>query len=205
MSIRERPIVPEDDSFQHHARPDDPFWNESGLFGFMVPERKLDGYFYVWHRPNMRLTSAGVAVWDDVGTETHNCLYAEWFHFNPMADGTDMFDFALGNGMRCEVLEPLRRYRLGYDSPQCSLDLLWEGAYHPPNLHYSTEDGFDVYGGVHYEQLGSVTGTLTLHGEEIAVDCHAFRDHSRGPRPGPARGVPGGGFDYGWASDRTSF
>jgi hypothetical protein len=204
-SERTREIVAEDDSFAHHARPDDPFWNESGLFGFMVPERKIDGYFYVWHRPNMNLTSAGVALWDDKGTETHNCLYAEWFHFNPMAAGTDMFDFELGNGMRCKVLEPLRRYELGFTSDECSLDLSWTGAYHPPNLHYTGEHGFDIYGGVHYEQLGSVTGTIRLHGETIPVDCHHFRDHSRGPRPGPARNLPGGGFDFGWASDRTSF
>ena len=200
-----RVIVPEDDSWKFHERPDHPFWNESGLFGFMIPERKIDGYFYVWHRPNMKLTSAGVAIWDDSGCETHNCLYSEWFHFNPLAEDTDMFDFSLGNGMRCELLEPLKRYRLGYDSDEFQIDLLWEGAYHPPNLHYTSDHGFDIYGAVHYEQLGSVTGTVTLHGETLPVDCHAFRDHSRGLRPGPARGVPGGGFDYAWVSDRTSF
>jgi len=46
-----REIIPEDDSFQYHERPSDPFWNESGLFGFMIPERKIDGYFYVWPCP----------------------------------------------------------------------------------------------------------------------------------------------------------
>src|SRR5688572_17988274 len=34
-----RPIAPEDDSWRFHERPADPFWNESGLFGFMIPER----------------------------------------------------------------------------------------------------------------------------------------------------------------------
>jgi hypothetical protein len=202
-----RAIVPEDDSWKFHERPDHPFWNESGLFGFMIPERKIDGYFYVWHRPNMKLTSAGVAIWDDKGCETHNCLYSEWFQFNPLSDDTDMFDFELANGMRCELLEPLKCYRLGYRSDECQLDLLWEGAYHPPNLHYdnSEAEGFEVWGGVHYEQLGRVKGTVTLHGETLEVDCHAFRDHSRGLRPGPLRGLSGGGFDYGWASERTSF
>lgn len=200
-----REIVPEDDSWKHHPRPDDPFWNESGLFGFMVPERKIDGYFYVWHRPNMNLTSAGVALWDDNGCETHNCLYSEWFHFNPMAPDTDMFDFDLGNGMRCKLIEPLKRYELGFTSDEMTLDLRWTAAYHPPNLHYTSEHGFDIYGGVHYEMLGSVTGTITLHGETIPVDCHHFHDHSRGPRPGPARNLPGGGFDFGWASPDTSF
>ena len=202
-----RPILPEDDSWKFHERSPDPFWNESGLFGFMIPERKIDGYFYVWHRPNMNLTSAGVAIWDDSGSETHNCLYSEWFHFNPMSPDTDMFDFELGNGMSCRLLEPLKRYRLGYESEECALDLVWEGAYAPPNLHYdnSAEQGFDVYGGIHYEQLGSVRGSIRLQGETLEVDCHHFRDHSRGLRPGPLRGLPGGGFDFGWASDRTSF
>ncbi|MHB8690187.1 MAG: DUF7065 domain-containing protein [Solirubrobacteraceae bacterium] len=202
-----RAIVPEDDSWRYHKRPDHPFWNESGLFGFMIPERKIDGYFYVWHRPNMNLTSAGVAIWDDKGCETHNCLYSEWFHFNPLSETTDMFDFELANGMRCQLLEPLKRYRLGYDSDEFALDLLWEGAYHPPNLHYdnSEAEGFEVWGGVHYEQLGAVKGTVTLDGKTLKVDCHAFRDHSRGLRPGPLRGLSGGGFDYGWASERTSF
>jgi hypothetical protein len=202
-----RPIVPEDDSWRFHEQPDHPFWNESGLFGFMIPERKINGYFYVWHRPNMKLTSAGVALWDDVGTETHNCLYSEWFHFNPMSEGTDMFDFQLANGMTCELLEPLKRYRLRFESEELQLDLLWEGAYPPPNLHYdnSAEDGFDVYGGLHYEQLGTVKGTATLHGEKLEVDCHHVRDYSRGLRPGPQRNVPGGGFDHGWASERSGF
>lgn len=202
-----RPIVPEDDSWRFRERPADPFWNESGLFGFMIPERLIDGYFYVWHRPNMNLTSAGVAVWDGTGCETHNCLYSEWFHFNPMLPGTDMFDFTLGNGMSCRLLEPLKRYRLGYESEEFVLDLVWEGAYAPPNLHYDNhaEQGFDVYGGIHYEQLGAVRGTVRLQGETLEVDCHHFRDHSRGVRPGPLRNLPGGGFDFGWASDRTSF
>jgi len=200
-----REIVPTDDSFQFHERPDDPFWNESGLFGFMVPERRIDGYFYVWHRPNMNLTSAGVALWNDVGSESHNCLYSEWFHFNPMAPDTDMFDFSLANQMTCRVVEPLKEYRLGFTSDELQLDLSWTGAYAPPNLHYTEEHGFDIYGGVHYEQLGRVTGTITLHGETIPVDCHHFRDHSRGLRPGPARNLPGGGFDFGWASESTSF
>lgn len=100
-----REILAEDDSFRYHPRPDDePFWNESGLFGFMVPERKINGYFYVWHRPNMNLTSAGVALWDDIGTESHNCLYSEWFHFNPMSPDTDMFNFKLGNGMTLSLI-----------------------------------------------------------------------------------------------------
>jgi hypothetical protein len=202
-----RAIVPEDDSWRFHERPSDPFWNESGLFGFMIPERRIDGYFYVWHRPNMKLTSAGVAVWDAAGAETHNCLYSEWFHFNPMSPDTDMFDFDLANGMSCRLLEPLKRYRLRFESEEFALDLDWEGAYPPPNLHYdnSAEQGFDVYGGIHYEQLGSVRGSIRLEGETLEVDCHHFRDHSRGLRPGPLRGLPGGGFDFGWASERTSF
>lgn len=42
-------LRPEDDSF--HRGSDDPWWNESAWFGFMVPERELSGYVYMYHRP----------------------------------------------------------------------------------------------------------------------------------------------------------
>ena len=37
--------------------------------------------------------------------------------------------------------------------------------------------------GAHFDQAGHVTGTMVLHGEELAVDCYWVRDRSWGPRP----------------------
>jgi hypothetical protein len=200
-----RQPVAEDDFFGHHARSEDPFWNESSWFGFMVPERNIDGYFYVWHRPNMNLTAAGIAIWDDVGTEHHNCLYSDWYNFTPQTPATDMFSYTLRNGMSCELIEPLWEYRLRHDSPTCRVDLNWRGTEDPLNLHWGHEkEGYDVFGGFHYEQFGRVTGTIAVEGETIEVECHHIRDRSWGPRPHiPYMGR--GGVDSGWASPNTSF
>jgi hypothetical protein len=35
----------------------------------------------------------------------------------------------------------------------------------------------------HFDQFCKVTGRLTLHGEDIDIDCYAIRDRSWGPRP----------------------
>jgi hypothetical protein len=200
-----RQPVPEDDFFAHHPRSEDPFWNESSWFGFMIPERKIDAYFYVWHRPNMNLIAAGIAIWDDIGTEPHNCLYHDWFNFNPAGAETDMFQYQLRNGMSCELIEPLWEYRLRHDSPTCQVDLNWRGIDAPVNLHWGHEkEGYDVFGGFHYEQFGRVNGTITVEGETIGVDCHHIRDRSWGPRPHlPYMGR--GGVELAWASERTSF
>lgn len=199
-----RPVVPEDDSFHGHQRSDSPWWNESAYFGFLIPERKIDAYFYMWHRPNMKLTAAGVALWDPYGEEKHNCLHYDWYDFNELRDGSDMFDFQIGNGMTCELLEPLKQYKLHYASKLCDIDLIWEGVIPPQQLYFDKKKGFEQFGGFHYEQLGHVTGTVRVEGETLDVDCHHFRDRSWGIRP-RHRDHPGGGVDMGWASDRTAF
>jgi hypothetical protein len=201
---RTRVVVPEDDSLHKHARSDSPWWNESSWFGFMIPERKIDAIFYTWHRPNMGITAAGVALWDPYGAEKHNCLYYDWYNFNPLPDGADMFDYELANGMRCELLEPLKRYKLDYHSDNCTIDLLWEGVTEPLNLHFQANTGFEDFGGFHYEQFGHITGKVILGGETIPVDCHHVRDRSWGVR-GPLKNMVGGGLELGWVSEDLNF
>jgi hypothetical protein len=87
------------------------------------------------------------------------------------------------------------------------MDLFWEGAQEAQNLKLSNrrpEDRIAEWGSGHYEQIGHVTGTVTCEGETLEIDCHDFKDRSSGPR-GPLRNMAGGGFDLGWASERTSF
>src|SRR5438552_1015337 len=58
-------ISPRDEYF--HERSDDPHWNESGWFSFMVPERRLSGMVYCYHRPNLGYSTGGFAAWDPSG------------------------------------------------------------------------------------------------------------------------------------------
>src|SRR5277367_4043237 len=123
----------EDESFFRNS--DNPYWNDSSFNGFSIPEREIDGWVYVWHRPNMNLTAAGVALWDPNGSQRQDCLYYHWFNFNPLPSDADMFNFELENGLSMELLEPLRQYRAQYKSEECQLDLTWTAANEPQILH----------------------------------------------------------------------
>ena len=177
-------VTPQDDYF-HPRPPDEPFWNEASWFGFMVPERDISGFVYLYHRPNIGYTVGGVAVWDPSGEETYNCLVYDWGEAYSTPDDAEMFDFELGNGLRVELLEPLRHYRFTYrgqtafnDDVSLALDFVADRDPHDPGF----PDGLDEWGKGHYDQLGRMTGTLVVDGEEIVVDCVAQRDRSWGVR-----------------------
>lgn len=152
--------------------------------------------------------------------------YAELSLNLPLADGSTVFlyereplapeGFVAGSsewrcaGMRLEVTEPTRRWRLGYEgsrprrvtdpgafgldpgaalraSRHCAvmLDLTFDARF---PMHALSRTGDLVPGGRtpfardHYEQFGAVTGTLELDGRTHPIRGAAFRDHSWGPR-----------------------
>ena len=57
-------LVPADDQF-HPPETEDPWWTETVWFSWMIPERKLLGYFYPAFRANMGIQFGGVMVVDD--------------------------------------------------------------------------------------------------------------------------------------------
>ena len=191
------------ESWHGHPRGDDPWWNESAWFGFAVPERGISGWFYFWHRPNMGLTAGGVAVWDELGADRHDCRHYHWFPFNPLPADGDMFDFTLSNGMKVEMIEPLREYRLSYGDPDLELDLRWSGTVEAQVDDLAMATSTDI-GSFHYDQLGHVEGTLAFGDERLLVDTGHVRDRSWGVRRPFPRGLRGG-LDMGWADDGTAF
>jgi hypothetical protein len=178
-------ITPADD-FLHEPSSPSPYWNEVGWFSFMAPERDLCGFLYMYHRPNVGYTVAGVAVWDPTGAETYDCLLYDWGEPYKTDSGSEMFDFAVDNGLTVSVIEPLRKFHFTYAgqtayNSDVSLDLVFETDQEP----YAGELGTDVtseWGSGHFDQFGQMTGHLVIDGEEIAIDCAAQRDHSWGVR-----------------------
>lgn len=213
-------IRPEDDSL--HERSSDPLWNESGYFGFMVPERALEGAIYVYHRPNMNYVVGGVILWDPTGREIYDCLFHDCGTPHPTPEGADMFDLELSNGLKVECLEPLRLIRFTYRSADpswyfsqgCSLDLEYVGIT-PPHQSMmpagqqewggdprkSVVDGKLANG--HFRQPGRMRGTIELDGETIEVDSYSMRDRSWGPRRMSKN--PRGGLYWAIASDDCYF
>jgi hypothetical protein len=160
-----RALTPADDNF-HTPTCDDLFWTETAWFAFAVPERRLTAHVYPVFRTNQRICSSAMYIWDDTGEATYNSLYSyNYCHLPLPADLTKM---RLQSGLSYDVLEPLRKYHVRYDTDDVHLDLIYEGLFEP--ILSPKED--------HLDQPCTVRGTLTLYGEEIAVNCCEMRDKS---------------------------
>jgi hypothetical protein len=163
---------------------DSPYWNESVWFSFSVPEREIHGFIYCFFRPNMNMVVGGPAIWDNSGNFTWDCLHYDWPYFQAIPEGAKKFDFTAPNSTRVEVLEPLQKYRLGYDNEDCKIDLIWTGTSAPSGhlLMEAAATGATNDNRGHLEQCGRAVGTITLFGETIPVDCFSLRDCSYGVR-----------------------
>lgn len=178
MTISER-----DDFF--HPRPDDPFWNEASWFSFMAPERDLTGFVYLYHRPNIGYTVAGVAAWDPSGSENYDCVLYDWGEAYALEPEAEMFSFELENGLTVELVEPLKQYHFTYKgrnrfNSDVDLDLTFTASREPHNA--GMPGGLEEWGKGHYDQLGRMAGHLSVDGETIPIDCVAQRDRSWGVR-----------------------
>ncbi len=186
----QRLLTAADDGF--HVPDTSRWFHETCWFWFYVPERSLGGWLYSWVRPNVGVSGGGCWVWDDTTFLHWEAPYFAGFN-NLRLPGQappGVLDFP--SGMRVEALDPLRRYRLRYDDADAiSLHLEFD-AVMEPWVRVAPDDGAPRP--VHFDQLGRVTGDLTLHGERMAIDCLAIRDRTWAPRS--ERWRDGGGYGY---------
>lgn len=147
--------------------------SETQYFGFNIAEKAIYGICYLWYHPNLGVVSGG--AWVMQGVVRHN-FQSPIFDFvtyqNDSCLGNDLYDVCLSNGYRTNVIEPLKRHRIRYaDNLRGNrIDIEFE-ALMPPAL---------TKGGLHFEQGMRAVGTVTLGGEEHAVDCFSVRDRSWG-------------------------
>ena len=176
-----------------HPAGEDPNWKESAWFGFAIPERDLNGFFYFFHDVRTGVSGGGPALWDPSGEETYDCRFYDWRWLQPGTGPLKFQDFRLPNSLRHEVLEPLHKYRLSYAELGLELDLEWTALMPPHEINYS---GLPMMRGArHFDQAGQVSGSLVLDGERLTVDCYSLRDRTWGPhRAGASRSG-----DYLWA------
>ncbi len=152
------------DDFFHQPGSDDIFWTETAMFSFSVPERRISGMTYPLFRLNQGVCSSGIYIWDDSGEGDHEIIYSQNFWHLPLPE--DDKRIRLLNGLKYDVLEPLRRYRVRYDGGLVKFDLEYEGICEPVMNQ----------AGNHLDQPCRVTGTLEIRGEKIPVDCYEIRD-----------------------------
>lgn len=189
-------LTPADDDF--HPRDDDPWWTETVWFAWMVPERRLLGYFYPVFRPNLGIQAGGVLVFDPSGELPWELPVFDYHWHQQIPEGCDLRDATLGNGMRIRVVEPTRRWQLGFENRDLRLSLDVEGVIEP--LVTRATPPFNKG---HIDQICRVTGEMVMHGETIPVDCLAMRDRSWGPRQDGRQ--PQVGYSYAAQDERTAW
>jgi hypothetical protein len=172
-----------------HPPGQDPNWNESGWFGFNIPEREINGFVYYFHDARTGISGGGPALWDPSGEQTYDCLFYDWRWIQPPTGKLDFADFRLPNSLRHEVVEPMKRYRLSYAELGLEFQLEWISLMDPHVLGQASTEH------CHFDQPGRMRGAVRLDGELLDVDCYSMRDRTWGPhRPGARRSG-----DYLWA------
>jgi hypothetical protein len=189
-------------------RDDDPYWSESSWFSWAIPHRNICGFFYNHFRPNMNCLLGGPAMWDQSGGHAWDFLYYDWQLMRVLPDGQfgvdyDKYNFKAPWSMSIRLLEPLKRYQLGYDRNGFKLDLIFEAIAEPNQIGAHSEGGFDEAYRLHFEQPGRIKGTVELDGERYAVDCFSIRDGSHGRRF--LDKVPPGGYSWSTADEKTGW
>lgn len=171
-----------------HQRNDDPYWSETAWFSFMIPEIDLHGMFYIYYRPNLSLAGGGPIVWDRSAEEIYDCLYFGMEQYMPMPPGAKMFDASFDNSATVRTITPGHSIHYTYSAHGCEMDLIYESFMEPHLKENSIKSEDQLQGwwaGLnvgHYDQMGTMRGTVTLEGKQYKIDCYSMRDRSWGPR-----------------------
>ena len=172
---------PVDDKF-HFGQASDAWWEtETCWFSFHHAERRLGGWLYTMARPNIGTIAGGIWVWDDTASLPWEVPYSANYSALEIPADQDLDDIVLPTGVSISVIEPTMSYRLGFEDPdRLSVDLRFEGSMAPRPL---TAGGSTFGKARHFDQIGRVSGQISVAGESIDIDCWAMRDRTWGPRP----------------------
>lgn len=181
-------LTPADDDF--HQPGDHWWWHETCFFYFFVPERSLGCWLYNYIRPNIGIAGGGCWVWDDSTYFHMEAPYYACYSALRLPEERDLRNFTFPSGTGVRVIEPLKAYRVTHvDRDWIDVDVVWD-AIQKPWVQAEGEPPVPS----HWEQFGHVTGSLTLHGERLGVDCLAMRDRTWSNRG--ERWKDGGGRAY---------
>jgi hypothetical protein len=176
------PFVPEDDTY--HLAQEDPFWTETTWWSINIPERRIGIWLHAGYNTNRGVVTWRVFAWDPSGADPGRLAYYKHKADQEMPPDPDLRDLRFPNGgFAVKMLSPLMNYHVAYDDPERDFSLEFEHrSVHPP--HRFTPGEAPAMHNPHLDQLGHITGEMTLHGERIAIDSWSVRDRTWGPRGG---------------------
>jgi hypothetical protein len=175
------PFGPEDDSY-HVPTTDDPDWVETNWWCFNIPGRHIGCWLHAGYHAHRNQVTVRVFAWDPSGADPGRLAYYKKMPNLPMPAGADLRDITFpGPGYTVRMLEPLMRYRVAYADLEESFAVEFEHhGVHPPQRF--TPGEAPAMHNPHLDQLGHITGEMTLRGERLAIDCYSVRDRTWGPR-----------------------
>jgi hypothetical protein len=177
------PFVPEDDTY-HAPTSDDPYWTETTWWSLNVPERQMGGWLHAAYHTNQEKVTWRVFVWDPSGDDPGRLAYYRMTPDVPMPAGADLRDFQVpAGGFRVRMLEPLMDYEITYRDADADFAIEFEHRSVGPPRRFTPGEAPAMHN-PHLDQLGHLTGQITLRGERIRLDCWSVRDRTWGPRGG---------------------
>jgi hypothetical protein len=160
----------------------DPHTIHTHYFGFSIPDAEIGGFLYLRYMPAFPLCQGGAVVFR--GMDNVRALDVEFSDYEVTMPWPDVQGNTIStrNGLTIDFTEPgsVARVTFASEDGACMIDtthtavtpLLARGHIMPgEELHVGNEPGGS-------EQFMHCTGTLTLNGEQYAIDCHTPRDRS---------------------------
>ncbi|SEQ48164.1 hypothetical protein SAMN03159444_01787 [Pseudomonas sp. NFACC02] len=174
-------------------------WAETNFFGFYNAEEHLNIGVYALFRTNLGIVSSTICMNSGQATTPWHADYCDYQAAMPIPSPRNLLDYRLDNGLHVVCLEPNSVWKIDFDDDAGTrIDVTYRAIMpafdiHDPDmdpmvsLHADDFSWGTAYNG-HFDQTGHVTGSVTLRGRVIPIDCISTMDHSWGPRP--ERGSP---------------
>ena len=153
----------------HVPDSDNPWITETAWYSFWTSGGEYAAHIYLRFRPNLGIANPCIYVWGPGTSVEWDSAYWKHSHY-PMPDS--LASMELLGGLRHEVVEPFRKYRIGYTDTQKY------GAPLALDVEVTALGVPEYLGSKHFDQPVRVTGTLSVEGDEHVIDCLAMRDRS---------------------------
>lgn len=187
--------APQDDRV--HEPRSHPRWRESYYFSFFDQATGIGGFSSIGKRPARGHSGSLNVIWGpelptlvasefdtfeahDDHIEAHGLRYASEEPFGPWQVTFDGRLSDGGTGVECDAAAKGPVEKSAAPKVPVSFDLEFRPEA-PPYLYHPREEWHDLFDG-HVDEVGAVTGTVTIDGTTHDISCRGAKDHSWGVR-----------------------
>lgn len=168
-------MIHEKDEGRHPAGAGE-LWNESYYFNFYDGQGQIGGFTRIGLQENLKKSNVWCLLLKE-GRPAHSRFMLEL----PYTEAGMDQGVTVG-GLTYRVLEPLKRFKIDFKDRDTELDLTWEAVHPVKEIGEQKGKLPENVASRHYEQGGTVSGTMTIQGERLTFQGFGMRDHSWGIR-----------------------